>query len=118
MADAWKRLIETCAALDLERATIWMNGALPRQKGARINRPPSRAPSASCAWAAASALAIEGCLAPIALDVHFEDCGVVYQSADSRQRHGLVGEDATPLAELLIGRDQLRPLAFPTRSSC
>jgi hypothetical protein len=68
--------------------------------------PAFSAPSVLCAGRpTALALAIEGCLAPVALDVHFQDFGVVYEALDSRELHGLVGEDASPLAEWLIGRD-------------
>src|SRR5215469_15723550 len=69
-----------------------------------------------CGRPTASTLTIEGCLAAVALDVHFDDCGVVYEAVDGRQRHGLVGKDATPLAEWLVGRNQQRALLVAGRN--
>ena len=43
----------------------------------------------SIAWAA---LAFERGFPAITFDVHFQDCGVVHEPVDSRQRHGLVTE--------------------------
>lgn len=42
-------------------------------------------------WAA---FALEGGLAAVALDIHFDACGAVDEAIDGGERHGLVGEDA------------------------
>src|SRR6516165_10738688 len=55
-----------------------------------------------------TAPAAEGRLAAVALDVHLQDRGVVHEAVDGCERHCLVGEDAAPLAERLVGRDQKR----------
>lgn len=58
------------------------------------------------AW---TALAIESNFSTLALDVHLEDRGgVVDQTIDGCQRHCLIWEDTSPLAEWLIGCDQQR----------
>jgi hypothetical protein len=78
-------------------------------KGQRSRRRPATSRYDGCAvlpsigWAA---LAFERGFPAITLDVHFQDRGVVHEPVDSRQRHGLVGEDLSPFAEGLIGRDQ------------
>jgi hypothetical protein len=59
-------------------------------------------------WTTASAFSVEGGFAPIALDVHLQDRGVVHEAVYGRQRHSLIGEDATPLTEWLIGRYEQR----------
>jgi len=59
----------------------------------------------SIAWAA---LAFERGFPAITLDVHLQDGGVVHEPVDSRQCHGLVGENLAPFAEGLIGRDEQR----------
>ena len=51
-------------------------------------------------------LAIECCAASIALDIHFEDGGVMNEAIDSGERHRLVWEHLSPFAEGLIGGDQ------------
>ena len=49
---------------------------------------------------------VDGFLATIAVDVHFEDRGVVHDAIDGGERHGLVGEDFSPFAEGLVGSDE------------
>lgn len=44
--------------------------------------------------------------APIALDVHLEDDGVVHEAVDRGDRHGLVGENLIPRPEGGIGGDE------------
>ena len=67
---------------------------------------------------AGAALAAEGGLAAVALDVHLDDRGVVDETVDGREGHGLIGEDAAPLAERLIGRDEQRaPLVAGARTA-
>jgi len=47
----------------------------------------------------------------LAFDIHLQDRGMVDEAVYSRQRHSLIREDATPLAEWLIGRyEQRSPL--------
>src|SRR5262245_8747122 len=59
----------------------------------------------------ASTFSVEGGFAPIALDIQFQDRGMVDEAVYGRQRHSLIGEDAPPLAERLIGRyEQRSPL--------
>jgi hypothetical protein len=41
-------------------------------------------------------LMIEGLAAAIALDIHLQDCGVMDEAIDGRERHSLVGEDPGP----------------------
>ena len=53
-----------------------------------------------------AAFAVEGGAASIALDVHFEDGGVVDKAVDGGERHGLIGENFAPFAKWLIGGDQ------------
>ena len=53
-----------------------------------------------------AALAVEGGLSPVALDVHLEDCRVMDEAVDGGERHGLIGEDLAPFAERLVGGDQ------------
>ena len=66
-------------------------------------------------WTTASAFAVECGFAPVALDIHLQDRGVVHEPVYGRQRHSLIREDASPLAEWLIGRyEQRSPLV--TRS--
>ena len=57
---------------------------------------------------AAASLAFEGGATAVALDVHFEDGGVVDEAVDDSDRHRLVGEDFAPFAEGLVGGDQDR----------
>src|SRR6266436_4610790 len=57
-------------------------------------------------WPAATALSVEGLAAAIALDIHLQDRGVMNEAIDGGERHSLVGEDFSPFAERLIGRDQ------------
>ncbi len=45
-------------------------------------------------------------LAPVALDVHFQNRGMVDEAVDGGERHGGVGEDLAPFAERLIGGDE------------
>src|SRR6201993_666805 len=55
---------------------------------------------------ATASLAFE-CGAPaVALDVHFEDRGVMNQAVDDRDRHCLVWEDFAPFAKRLVGSDE------------
>ena len=60
----------------------------------------------SITWAA---LAFERGFPAIALDVHFQDRGVVHEPIDGRQRHGLIGENLAPFAEGLVGREFFPP---------
>ena len=53
-------------------------------------------------------LSIKCGAAPIALDIHLEDGGVVDQAIDGGERHGLVWKNLAPCAEGLIGGDQHR----------
>ena len=57
----------------------------------------------SIGWAT---LAFDAGFPAITLDVHLQDGGVVHEPVDSRQRHGLVGENLAPFVEGLVGRDQ------------
>ena len=41
--------------------------------------------------------------APVAFDIHFEDCGVVDEAINGRERHCGIRKDARPLAEGVIG---------------
>jgi hypothetical protein len=50
----------------------------------------------SITWAA---LAFERGFPAITFDVHLQDRGMVHEPVDSRQRHGLVGENLAPFAE-------------------
>ena len=50
---------------------------------------------------------VDGFLSPIAVDVHFEDRGVMHDTIDGRERHGLIGEDFSPFAEGLVGGDDV-----------
>jgi hypothetical protein len=43
-------------------------------------------------WPAATAFSIEGFAAAIALDVHLQDGGVMDETIDGRERHGLVAD--------------------------
>ena len=63
---------------------------------------------------AGAALSVEGSFAAEALDVHLQDCGVVYEAVDRGQRHGLVRKNPIPFAKWLIGGDEQRA-AFVTR---
>jgi len=54
-------------------------------------------------WAAASSLAVERLAAAVAFNIHFQDCGVMDEAVDGRERRGLIGEDLTPFAEGLVG---------------
>jgi hypothetical protein len=51
--------------------------------------------------------ACEGGAAPIALDIHFEDGGVMDEAVDGCQRHSLVWKYLAPFAERLVGGDQI-----------
>ena len=53
-----------------------------------------------------SAFAIECRAASVALDIHFEDGGVVDEAIDGGERHRLVREDLSPFAKGLIGGHQ------------
>jgi hypothetical protein len=57
----------------------------------------------SIAWAT---LAFERGFPAITLDVHLQDRGMVHEPVDSSQRHRLVGENLSPFAEGLVGRDE------------
>jgi hypothetical protein len=50
-------------------------------------------------WSTQTALAVDGGAAPIALDVHLEDGGVMHEAVDGGECHGLVGEHLAPLAD-------------------
>ncbi len=63
---------------------------------------------------ATTTLLIEGFAASIALDIHLQDRGVMDESIDGRERHGLVREDLAPFADWLVGRDQY--VRIPTKS--
>lgn len=52
------------------------------------------------------ALSLDGLAATTALDVHFEDRGVVDEPVDGGQRHGVIWKDPPPLPEGLVGGDQ------------
>jgi hypothetical protein len=41
--------------------------------------------------------------AAIAVDIHFEDRGVMDQAIDGGEAHGLIREDFAPFAECLVG---------------
>ena len=58
---------------------------------------------------AAASLAFEGGATAVALDVHFEDGGVVDEAVDDSDRHCLVREDFAPFAEGLVGGYEDRP---------
>src|ERR1700756_892797 len=57
-------------------------------------------------WPTGTALAVECGAASIALDIHFEDGGVMDEAVDGCQRHSLVWKHLAPFAERLIGGDQ------------
>ena len=59
-------------------------------------------------WPAATTLSIEGFAAAIALDIHFQDCGVMDEAIDGRECHGLIREDLAPFAKRLVGGDEER----------
>ena len=48
----------------------------------------------------------EGGASPVAVDVDFEDRGVMDEVIDGGQRHGGIGEDLAPFAERLVGGDE------------
>ena len=50
--------------------------------------------------------AVEGGASAVAVDVYFEDGGVVDDAVDSGERHRGVGEDTAPFTEPHIGSDQ------------
>lgn len=54
---------------------------------------------------AGTTLSVKGGAAPIALDVHLEDGGMVHQPVDGGERHRWIGEDPAPFAEGLVGGD-------------
>jgi hypothetical protein len=51
-------------------------------------------------------LSLERDAAAVALDIHFEDGGVVDKPVDGGERHGGIGEDPIPLTERLICSNQ------------
>jgi hypothetical protein len=51
---------------------------------------------------------VDSLFSAIAVDVHFEDRGVMDEAIDGRQGHGLIREDFAPFAERLIGGDEHR----------
>src|SRR5260221_5549327 len=53
-----------------------------------------------------AALAVEGGLSTVAVDVHLEDCCVMDEAVDGGEGHGLIGEDLAPLSERLVCGDQ------------
>jgi hypothetical protein len=55
---------------------------------------------------AAAAFAFERVAAAVALDVHFEDGGVVNEAVDDSDRHSPIWENLAPLAKGLVGSDQ------------
>ena len=55
---------------------------------------------------ATASLAFERGAAAVALDIHFEDGGVVDEAVDDGDRHCLVRKDFAPFAECLVGGDQ------------
>ena len=55
---------------------------------------------------ATDTLAFERSAAAVALDVHFEDGGVVDEAINDSDRHCLVREDFAPFAEGLVGGDE------------
>ena len=57
-------------------------------------------------WPAGSALSIEGFAAAIAFDIHFQDRGMMHETVDCRERHGMVREEFASFAERLVGRYQ------------
>ena len=56
--------------------------------------------------ASAPALSVDGLAAAIAFDVHLQDGGVMDETIDGRECHGLFGEDFAPIAERLVNCDQ------------
>src|SRR5450759_5575117 len=56
-------------------------------------------------WPAATTLSIDGFSTAIALDIHLPVRGVMDETIDGRECHGLVREDLVPFAERLVGRD-------------
>jgi hypothetical protein len=59
-----------------------------------------------CGGSAGVALAFECGASSIALDIHFENGGVVNEAVDGRQSHCLIREHFAPCAERLVGGDQ------------
>lgn len=59
-------------------------------------------------WPSWSAFSLERGAPAIALDVHFDDGGVVNEAIDGGEGHSGVREDPVPFAEGLIGGDQHR----------
>ena len=51
-------------------------------------------------------LAFESGSSSIALNIHFENGGMVDEAINGGQGHGLIGKDLAPLAEGLVGGDQ------------
>ena len=60
-------------------------------------------------WPSWSGFSLDGRSSPEAFDVHLEDRGMVDQSVDSSQGHGLIWKDPTPFTKGLICRDQHGP---------
>jgi hypothetical protein len=77
----------------------------------------SRSLIVACRWGRPAPLlfAFECGAAAVAVDVDFEDRGVVNQAIDGGQRHGGIRENLAPCAKRLIGGDQRRsPLVTGT----
>jgi hypothetical protein len=51
---------------------------------------------------------VDRILSAMAVDVHFEDRGVMNEAVYGRERHGLVGEDFSPFAKGLVCGDEHR----------
>lgn len=58
-------------------------------------------------------LAIDGGTASEAVDVHFEERGVMNETVNGGECHGWVREDLSPFAKGLVGRDYVELERFP-----
>ena len=79
----------------------------PPRDHRRVARQSGRSFDCRVLWRASRASGfVDGLPAAIAVDVHFEDRGVVRKAVYGGQRHGLAGKDLSPFAEGLIGGDE------------
>src|SRR5882757_10416417 len=96
---------------DRTRGPIYKTGRTmfrcARDANTRTNRDlfPANRERLCCATTRA-APSIEGFAAAIAFDIHFQDRGMMHETVDCRERHGMVGEEFAPFAERLVGRYQ------------
>ena len=60
-------------------------------------------------WTSDASGFFDSCFSSIAVDVHFEDRGVMDEAVYGRECHSFAGKDLSPFAKRLIGGDQHRP---------